>query len=124
MTKPGEAPGFAEQPRRRYGGATGDGQTTKPPRFERMKLGDGGRVVIPAPMREEMGIKPGDELIADVEDGVLHVLVLRAESLRRIQAEVSSYKKPGESVVDELLAETRGAMWAAGMSRFCDSIRP
>ena len=109
MTKPGEAPGFAEEPRRRYGGATGDGQTRKPPRFERMKLGDGGRVVIPAPMREEMGIKPGDELIAHVKDGVLHVLSYE-QNLRRIQAEVSSYKKPGESVVDEFLAERR-AMW-------------
>lgn len=81
----------------------------RPPVRERIKLGDGGRFVIPASMREEMGIKPGDSLIAYVEDGELRVRSFD-DNLKRIQQRLSAKKKPGQSVVDEFLAERR-AMW-------------
>lgn len=80
-----------------------------PPKRERVKLGEGGRFVIPAFMREAMGIKPGDVLICHVVDGELRVRSY-LDNIRRIQQEVSKYKKPGESVVDEFLAE-RAALW-------------
>ena len=80
-----------------------------PPKRERVKLGEGGRFVIPAFMREEMGIKPGEVLICHVVDGELRVRSY-LDNIRRIQERSAAYKKPGESVVDEFLAE-RLAMW-------------
>jgi AbrB family looped-hinge helix DNA binding protein len=72
-------------------------------------LREGGRVVIPAAMREALGVGPGDELLARVANGELR-LTTRAAAIRRIQERLAKYKKPGESVVDEFLAERR-AMW-------------
>jgi AbrB family looped-hinge helix DNA binding protein len=77
-----------------------------PPRHEKLKLGEGGRIVIPAAMREEMGLAPGETLIAHVENGELRVRSW-LKNLKRIQAELSALKKPGESVVDEFLEERR-----------------
>ena len=73
--------------------------------FERVKLGEAGRLVIPAALRQQMGIRPGDELLLRVgEDGELKVIG-RMQAIRRIQAYAQQFKKPGESVVDELIAE-------------------
>ncbi|WP_157015133.1 AbrB/MazE/SpoVT family DNA-binding domain-containing protein [Mesorhizobium xinjiangense] len=105
----GEKEGFGENPQSEFSADLREEMLKETPQFERVKLGEGGRFVIPASMREKMGVKPGDTLIAHVEDGELHVLSYE-ENLRRIQEDVSSYKKPGESVVDEFLAERR-AMW-------------
>ena len=58
-------------------------------------------------MREEMGVKPGDDLILHVEDGELRVRSW-LQNLKRIQAELSALKKPGESVVDEFLQGASG----------------
>lgn len=109
MTAPETPKGSAEETQKPCSSKIREELLRKPPRFERLRVGDGGRVVIPAAMREEMSIKPGDDLVAHVEDGVLHLISFE-ENLRRIQDEVSKYKKPGESVVDEFLAERR-AMW-------------
>ena len=78
--------------------------------FERVKLGEAGRLVIPAALRQQMGIKPGDELLLRVdEDGELKVIG-RMQAIRRFQEYAQQFKKPGESVVDEFIAEKR-AMW-------------
>ncbi|MCP9233259.1 AbrB/MazE/SpoVT family DNA-binding domain-containing protein [Mesorhizobium sp. LMG 17147] len=77
-----------------------------PVKRERVKLGEGGRFVIPAAMREEMGVKPGEEMILHVENGELRVRSW-LQNLRRVQAELSALKQPGESVVDEFLKERR-----------------
>ena len=103
-----DRPGFAEAKQADYS-AIRDELLKMPPKRERVKLGEGGRFVIPAFMREEMGIKPGEVLICHVVDGELRVRSY-ADNLRRIQERSASYKKPGESVVDEFLAE-RLAMW-------------
>ena len=74
---------------------------------ERVRLGEGGRFVIPAIMREQMGVGPGDALLLRVdEDGELHVIG-RQQAIRRIQREAARLKKPGESIVDEFIAEKR-----------------
>jgi bifunctional DNA-binding transcriptional regulator/antitoxin component of YhaV-PrlF toxin-antitoxin module len=106
---PDKPRGFGEKQQRTYDPNYRERLLKKPPRFERVRLGEGGRFVIPSAMREEMGVKPGDTLIAHVENGVLQVLSYE-ENLRRIQADLAKYKKPGESVVDEFLAERR-ALW-------------
>jgi AbrB family looped-hinge helix DNA binding protein len=70
------------------------------------KLNPNGRIVIPAAIREALGIQPGETLLLDVEDGVLHVESYRSR-IRRIQEEFKQYAKPGVLASDELIAERR-----------------
>ncbi len=91
------------------GNPTFESGATRTGRRERVRLGEGGRFVIPAAMREAMGVKPGDELVLHVVDGELRVRNWR-DAIRRIQAEAARLKKPGASVVDEFL-KGRRAMW-------------
>jgi bifunctional DNA-binding transcriptional regulator/antitoxin component of YhaV-PrlF toxin-antitoxin module len=100
--------GFSESRQARYA-AMREELMRMPPKRECVRLGEGGRFVIPSFMREEMGVKPGETLICHVVDGELRVRSYE-DNLRRIQEKFSKLKKPGESVVDEFLAERR-AMW-------------
>jgi AbrB family looped-hinge helix DNA binding protein len=67
-------------------------------------VGQKGRIVIPAPLRAEIGVAPGDELVALAESGGLLLLPRQAvkERLRRMMA-------GGMSLADELLRERRDA---------------
>ena len=105
MSRGKKQAGFEEQ-QTPYNAEMRERLLKRQPRYEKLKLGDGGRVVIPAAMREEMGVKPGDLLIVHVSDGELRVRSW-LDNLKRIQAELSALKRPGESVVDEFLAERR-----------------
>lgn len=67
-----------------------------------------GRVLIPAEIRNALGWKPGDRLVADIVDGTLTLMTFE-ESIRRIQALVRQYNPEGRSLVDELIAERREA---------------
>lgn len=69
-------------------------------------IGEGGRLVIPAEMRKLMGIKPGDTVSLRMDDGALRVVSAKM-ALRRVQEIARKLKEPGESVVDEFLAERR-----------------
>jgi AbrB family looped-hinge helix DNA binding protein len=69
-------------------------------------LSSNGRIVIPAAIREEMGIAPGETLLMDVEDGVLRIESYPSR-IRRIQQEVAQYIRPGNLASDELIAERR-----------------
>lgn len=71
-----------------------------------LRIGDGGRVVIPAEMRAALGVKPGDTLLARVVDGELMLLPHKA-AVRRAQLLVRSFVPDGVSLVDELIAERR-----------------
>jgi AbrB family looped-hinge helix DNA binding protein len=68
------------------------------------KLNPNGRIVIPAAIREELGLHPGETLLLDVEDGVLRIESYPAR-IRRIQREFAHLVPPGRSVVDEFIAE-------------------
>jgi AbrB family looped-hinge helix DNA binding protein len=71
-----------------------------------VKVSDGGRVVIPAELRQRYGFRVGDTLFwRDTPDGPL--LLSRSAGIRRAQAIAARHKKPGVSVVDELIAERR-----------------
>jgi AbrB family looped-hinge helix DNA binding protein len=72
--------------------------------YEHLKLGEAGRLVIPAALRREMGVEPGDDLLLRVEEGELRIIG-RMQAIRRFQARAQQFKKPGESVVDEFIAE-------------------
>jgi AbrB family looped-hinge helix DNA binding protein len=74
------------------------------------KINQNGRIVIPAAIRAELGIKPGDTLLMDVVDGVLRVESFDAR-LARIQDELVQLVGPDRMVSDELIAERRAEAW-------------
>jgi AbrB family looped-hinge helix DNA binding protein len=63
-----------------------------------------GRTVIPFALREQLGLKDGDQLVWTVRDDELIVTTRRAQ-LRRAQAAVQKCIPATVSLVDELLAE-------------------
>ncbi len=101
-----EKAGFDENSQAQFDASARETQLRAPAKRERVRLGEGGRFVIPAAMREEMGVKPGEDLILHIENGELRVRSW-LRNLRRVQAELSALKRPGESVVDEFLKERR-----------------
>jgi AbrB family looped-hinge helix DNA binding protein len=70
------------------------------------KIGPGGRIVIPAPMRKALGIGNGDRVQLQVVDGELRI-VPQEVALRRVQEFVAKYVPKGVSLVDELIEERR-----------------
>jgi AbrB family looped-hinge helix DNA binding protein len=70
------------------------------------KLGEGGRLVIPAEYRKALGVETGDELVLILEDKTMRVLTPR-EAIKRAQAVVRSYVPEGHSLSDELIADRR-----------------
>lgn len=69
-------------------------------------LAANGRIVIPAAIRQELGFKPGETLVMDIENGALRIETY-PERIRRIQREIAEVIPPGVSLVDELIAERR-----------------
>ncbi len=74
----------------------------------RTRLGEKGRIVIPAAMREALGMAGGDMLDLIVVDGELRIATMQ-ERLRRAQESVRKYVPAGVSLADELSAERREA---------------
>ncbi|MBK8907996.1 MAG: AbrB/MazE/SpoVT family DNA-binding domain-containing protein [Rhodospirillales bacterium] len=72
----------------------------------RVTIGPGGRIVIPAPFREALGLKEGDAVVIQLEDEELRLVSYETE-LRRIRELVSQHVPEGVSLVDELIAERR-----------------
>lgn len=77
-----------------------------PPQSTHVELGAGGRVVIPAAIREAMGIEDGDRLIARFEDGELK-LMSKQLALHRAREIVRKFVPPGVNLADELIADRR-----------------
>lgn len=69
-------------------------------------LGQDGRLLIPAAVRDAAGIKRGDKVMLRVEDGRIVVESFRA-SMKRVQEMLAYLKVPGESVVDQFIVERR-----------------
>ena len=74
----------------------------------RVQVGEKGRIVIPAEMREALGIDEGDKVILEVENHELRISTIRGR-IRRAQERAAKYVKPGTLVSDELSAERREA---------------
>jgi len=70
------------------------------------KVITGGKIVIPADVRRELGIADGDHLNIEVADGIMTVKT-RAQVIRDIQDRFRHLKRPGVSGVDEFIAERR-----------------
>ena len=74
----------------------------------RTQMGEKGRLVIPAALREAMGMADGDVLDMRVVGGELRIATMR-ERLRRAQERAKKYNPAGVSLADELSAERREA---------------
>lgn len=73
----------------------------------RLKIDENGRVTVPAAFRRELGVEPGDELIARVEDGELRLTSHKA-ALERARRIIGRYLKEGEEdLADSLIADRR-----------------
>lgn len=70
------------------------------------KVGDGGRVVIPAEIRALLGLRSGSSVLLRVEDGELRVLTSQ-QAIVRAQELARPYTRAGVSIVDELIADRR-----------------
>jgi AbrB family looped-hinge helix DNA binding protein len=105
--KPTPAPqGFAEAPQAAF-----VADAPQKPGFGvlnrvRLTLGPGGRVVIPAGLREAMEVQEGDAILAWVEEGELHLISPRVGA-RQAQAMLKSALPEGISLSGELIAERR-----------------
>ncbi len=77
----------------------------------RVRVGPQGRIVIPAAVREEMGLGPGDELLARVEGNPRRIVLERREGVvRRLRgrfAEVPSERSLSEELITERREEAR-----------------
>lgn len=72
---------------------------------QKVRVGRQGRIVIPVPLREEMGLGPGEELLGRVEDGRL-VLERREDVIRRLRSRFGNV--PTDRVLsEELIYERR-----------------
>ncbi len=73
--------------------------------MQEITLAQGGRIVIPAKVRRQLGVKEGDKLEYEVEDDVL-ILMTRKQSMQRAKKSFQKYFKPdpNRSVVDEFIA--------------------
>src|SRR3954452_20885275 len=91
---------FAEEPRRFESPSPGLASVG----HTKLKIGEAGRIVIPAEMRAAMMVKPGDTVTAQVVDGEFRIVSPKV-ALKRVQAAVHKLKRPGVSAVDELIAE-------------------
>ena len=71
-----------------------------------VKVIEGGKLVIPARFRRELGIGVGDTVIIELADDALHVRSLES-AIRKAQAIVRGFVPAGASLVDDLIAERR-----------------
>ncbi len=65
-------------------------------------IGAGGRIVIPAEFRREIGVDTGDEVILRFVDGEIHILT-RSQAIRKAQALVRQSIPKNRSLVKQLL---------------------
>lgn len=76
-----------------------------------VRLSANGRICIPADVRQKLGLKDGDVLSLEAEDGGKITLKTRAQRVREVQewfAELSKGKEP--FTVDDFIRERR-TMW-------------
>jgi AbrB family looped-hinge helix DNA binding protein len=75
----------------------------------RTKLGEGGRVIIPATFRQNLHLAAGDDLILHMQEEMIYITT-PDQALHKLQAKVKNYvDTTGKhiSLVDELIAMRR-----------------
>ncbi len=81
---------------------------TAPRLVAKVEVGEKGRIVIPAAMRDALGIQPGSVVELELHDYELR-LTTRGAILRRAQEFAKTLVPPGTRVSDELIADRREA---------------
>jgi AbrB family looped-hinge helix DNA binding protein len=94
--------GFAEEPQTFENAPTNLASVG----YTRLKIGEAGRIVIPAEMRAAMMVKPGDTVTAEVVEGEFRI-VSPAVAIRRAQSLARKILPADVSWVDELIADRR-----------------
>ena len=74
----------------------------------RLRVNENGRVVLPVAFRKALNIRPGDQVLARLEDDEVKITTLK-HRIERAQRHVRQFVKPGRSLADELIAERREA---------------
>jgi AbrB family looped-hinge helix DNA binding protein len=74
----------------------------------RAKVTEGGRVVIPAEIRRQLGFQPGVEVVLSVADGELRIRSVR-QAIERARELVRRHVGEGTSMTDELISERHEA---------------
>ena len=72
----------------------------------KIKIGEGGRLVIPAAYRTILGLKPGDEVLLVLGDEELRIFSPR-QAITRAQTLVRNYIPEGRNLSEELIRERR-----------------
>ncbi len=70
----------------------------------RVKVCEGGRIIIPAEFRKALGVHTGDTLMLSLQGNELHLFTF-AEAARQAQETFRKYVPEGRSIVDEFIAE-------------------
>jgi AbrB family looped-hinge helix DNA binding protein len=73
-----------------------------------LRIAANGRVVIPADIRSELGLKGGDKLVVRVVDGAVVLEPVRT-AIRRARANFRKYVPSDASLAAELIEERRRA---------------
>lgn len=73
---------------------------------QHVKMASNGRMVIPAALRDALGMGKGGSFIASLESGSVRLRPL-ADVVAEVQAEVRRYVPAGTSLSDELIEERR-----------------
>ena len=96
--------GFAEDPQA-FQNATDELRSVP---HTRLKVDNGGRIVIPAEMRSAMMVEPGDIVTAEVVEGEFRI-ISPAVALKRFRAVGRAWqeKHPGVDLVEDLIEERR-----------------
>jgi AbrB family looped-hinge helix DNA binding protein len=72
----------------------------------RSRIGENGRVVIPARYRKALGLKTGDEVVLELGDEEVRILPAKL-AVARAQRLVRKYIRPDSKLVDSLIADRR-----------------
>ena len=75
----------------------------------RTKIGEGGRIIIPAYYRQALHLRIGDEIILHFEDNEIHIITPE-QALTKLQAKVKGHLDKSDepiSLVDELITMRR-----------------
>lgn len=67
----------------------------------KVRIGENGRVLIPAALRSQLHFEPGDELIMRIEDEELRLISMK-NAIKKAQALVSKYVPRHRSLVAAL----------------------
>lgn len=76
----------------------------------KVKMVDGGRIILPAAIRKAMGVTKGDSLTLELEGDEVRMRSSKTErlaALRRLQAYVQTLPKSDILASDQLIAERR-----------------